>query len=207
MIYCNFSAICRSNCGGGSDFTVHRAPLYMRMYGSRSGHDGSACPKRSSDPPGIRRATFMQAEWIASASASLRRRCSCAIDRPSETYGLCVNLDPLTVADPAQQHGRADFMRQINCKVGLTTVLCLRMSRLADSIVRQNMTSPASLEPETSCFAARCYRHHRLFRRSSHVLKTSHNQQEVKVIRQKAPHGEGGIPRLGVTPGGRNLYH
>ena len=31
-------------------------------------------------------------------------------------------------------------------------------------------------------------------------------QQEVKVIGQKAPHG-GPIPRLGVTPGGRKLYH
>ena len=31
-------------------------------------------------------------------------------------------------------------------------------------------------------------------------------EQEVKVIWQKAPHG-GLIPRLGVTPGGRNLYH
>ena len=31
-------------------------------------------------------------------------------------------------------------------------------------------------------------------------------QQEVKVIWQKEPHG-GPIPRLGVTPGGRNLYH
>jgi len=30
--------------------------------------------------------------------------------------------------------------------------------------------------------------------------------QEVKEIWQKAPHG-GPIPRLGVTPGGRNLYH
>jgi len=31
-------------------------------------------------------------------------------------------------------------------------------------------------------------------------------EQKVKVIWQKAPHG-GPIPRLGVTPGGRNLYH
>jgi len=31
-------------------------------------------------------------------------------------------------------------------------------------------------------------------------------RQEVKVIWQKAPHG-GPIPRLGVIPGGRNLYH
>jgi len=31
-------------------------------------------------------------------------------------------------------------------------------------------------------------------------------RQEVKVIWQKAPHG-GPIPQLGVTPGGRNLYH
>ena len=31
-------------------------------------------------------------------------------------------------------------------------------------------------------------------------------QQEVKVIWQKATHG-GPIPRLGVTPVGRNLYH
>jgi len=30
-------------------------------------------------------------------------------------------------------------------------------------------------------------------------------KQEVKVIWQKAPHG-GPIPRLGVTPGSRNLY-
>ena len=32
------------------------------------------------------------------------------------------------------------------------------------------------------------------------------HQQEVKVIWQKVPHG-GPIPRLGVTPGGRKLYH
>ena len=32
------------------------------------------------------------------------------------------------------------------------------------------------------------------------------SKQEVKVIWQKAPHG-GPIPRLGVTPGGRKLYH
>jgi len=31
-------------------------------------------------------------------------------------------------------------------------------------------------------------------------------EQEVKVIWQKAPHG-GPIPRLGVTPVGRKLYH
>ena len=31
-------------------------------------------------------------------------------------------------------------------------------------------------------------------------------KQEVKVIWQKAPHG-GPIPRLGVAPGGRKLYH
>jgi len=31
-------------------------------------------------------------------------------------------------------------------------------------------------------------------------------KQEVKVIWQKVPHG-GPIPWLGVTPGGRNLYH
>ena len=36
--------------------------------------------------------------------------------------------------------------------------------------------------------------------------ESSNNQQEVKVIWQKAPHG-GPIPRLGVTPGGRKLYH
>ena len=34
----------------------------------------------------------------------------------------------------------------------------------------------------------------------------SYGKQEVKVIWQKAPHG-GPIPRLGVTPGGRKLYH
>ena len=44
----------------------------------------------------------------------------------------------------------------------------------------------------------------------SHRMKTVSNEykneQEVKVIWQKAPHG-GPIPRLGVTPGGRKLYH
>jgi len=38
------------------------------------------------------------------------------------------------------------------------------------------------------------------------ILSIAWNEQEVKVIRQKAPHW-GPIPRLGVTPGGRNLYH
>jgi len=32
------------------------------------------------------------------------------------------------------------------------------------------------------------------------------DKHKVKVIWQKAPHG-GPIPRLGVTPGGRKLYH
>ena len=36
--------------------------------------------------------------------------------------------------------------------------------------------------------------------------KVQGTKQEVKVIWQKAPHG-GPIPRLGVIPGGRNLYH
>jgi len=31
-------------------------------------------------------------------------------------------------------------------------------------------------------------------------------KSKVKIIRQKAPHG-GPIPRLGVTPLGRKLYH
>jgi len=47
------------------------------------------------------------------------------------------------------------------------------------------------------------------FHPSIHVFisrKCPHNEQEVKVIWQKAPHW-GPIPRLGVTPGGRNLYH
>jgi len=38
------------------------------------------------------------------------------------------------------------------------------------------------------------------------TVSLSVSQQEVKVIWQKAPHG-GPIPRLGVTPGGRKLYH
>ena len=37
-------------------------------------------------------------------------------------------------------------------------------------------------------------------------LRNLNIKQEVKVIWQKAPHG-GPIPRLGVTPGGRKLYH
>jgi len=41
---------------------------------------------------------------------------------------------------------------------------------------------------------------------SVHGMIINDNEQEVKVIWQKAPHG-GPIPRLGVTPGGRNLYH
>ena len=38
------------------------------------------------------------------------------------------------------------------------------------------------------------------------VLIDTQVKQEVKVIPQKAPHS-GPIPRLGVTPGGRKLYH
>ena len=38
------------------------------------------------------------------------------------------------------------------------------------------------------------------------INKQQQQQQEVKVIWQKAPHG-GPIPRLWVTPGGRKLYH
>jgi len=38
------------------------------------------------------------------------------------------------------------------------------------------------------------------------MLWLSDGKQEVKVIWQKAPHG-GLNPRLGVTPGGRKLYH
>ena len=41
---------------------------------------------------------------------------------------------------------------------------------------------------------------------SSIFMKLYVFEQEVKVIWQKAPHG-GPIPRLGVTPGGRKLYH
>jgi len=37
-------------------------------------------------------------------------------------------------------------------------------------------------------------------------FQVTSEKQEVKVIWQKAPHG-GPIPRLGVTPGGRKLYH
>jgi len=37
---------------------------------------------------------------------------------------------------------------------------------------------------------------------------SSNMKQEVKVIGQKAPHSSYlPIPLLGVTPGGRNLYH
>jgi len=38
------------------------------------------------------------------------------------------------------------------------------------------------------------------------TIYTVVHKQEVKVIWQKTTHG-GPIPRLGVTPGGRNLYH
>ena len=38
------------------------------------------------------------------------------------------------------------------------------------------------------------------------LIRYRNEEQEVKVIWQKAPHG-GPIPRLGVTPGGRKLYH
>jgi len=40
----------------------------------------------------------------------------------------------------------------------------------------------------------------------SEWITVTNCEQEVKVIWQKAPHG-GPIPRLGVTPGGRKLYH
>ena len=37
-------------------------------------------------------------------------------------------------------------------------------------------------------------------------VKHYNKEQEVNVIWQKAPHG-GPIPRLGLTPGSRKLYH
>jgi len=50
--------------------------------------------------------------------------------------------------------------------------------------------------------------HRHMGKHITEVLDDSVGQwkQEVKVIWQKAPHG-GPIPRLGVIPGGRNLYH
>jgi len=45
-----------------------------------------------------------------------------------------------------------------------------------------------------------------IVRENQTVLSAVFAKQEVKVIWQKAPHG-GPIPRLGVTPGGRRLYH
>ena len=42
--------------------------------------------------------------------------------------------------------------------------------------------------------------------KEQHANLSLKTEQEVKVIWQKAPHG-GPIPRLGVTPGGRKLYH
>ena len=48
---------------------------------------------------------------------------------------------------------------------------------------------------------------HNLSPHLSYISTLPHiTQEEVKVIWQKAPHG-GPIPRLGVTPGGRKLYH
>ena len=44
------------------------------------------------------------------------------------------------------------------------------------------------------------------FNISSYFLQHNMIEQEVKVIWQKAPRG-GPIPRLGVTPGSRNLYN
>jgi len=41
---------------------------------------------------------------------------------------------------------------------------------------------------------------------SVRTYPSKNNKKEVKVIWQKASHG-GPIPRLGVTPGGRKLYH
>ena len=43
-------------------------------------------------------------------------------------------------------------------------------------------------------------------RTSEYCHTVWYEKQEVKVIGQKAPHG-GPISRLGVTPGGRKLYH
>ena len=48
--------------------------------------------------------------------------------------------------------------------------------------------------------------HQQEYQTHSAIILSSDLQQEVKVIWQKAPHG-GPIPRLGVNPGGRKLYH
>ena len=65
-------------------------------------------------------------------------------------------------------------------------------------------------ETAVTCWIWRCFLQQRqkslAVKSSARIRIPTQFQQEVKVIWQKAPHG-GPIPRLGVTPGGRKLYH
>ena len=79
----------------------------------------------------------------------------------------------------------------------LTIVKMVVVRRLEFSKFRVYVTWPLSPCYSTSlCISLK----------SENRLLSYDDQQEVKVIWQKAPHG-GPIPRLGVTPGGRKLYH
>ena len=104
-----------------------------------------------------------------------------------------------------------------------TRVPCCRNFRISDSSVRPLytwctvitiITSTTHTQTHTSLFRTSAWQLHRAdirWHKINTIINTLKNksqdgQQEVKVIWQKAPHG-GPIPRLGVTPGGRKLYH
>jgi len=75
-----------------------------------------------------------------------------------------------------------------------------------DYVLHCRILSPDKTEwrliSATLCGWRRCFEADQLWL----MLRIREEEQEVKVIWQKAPHGEP-IPRLGVTPGGRKLYH
>ena len=81
---------------------------------------------------------------------------------------------------------------------------CLMEVISATNTHRAQLTAVASPTAIKGAMRLSCLQ---LVRRGSGLGNGPTDQkQEVKVIWQKAPHG-GPIPRLGVTPGGRNLYH
>ena len=80
-----------------------------------------------------------------------------------------------------------------------------RNGRLPSAVVSLSWTT-SHIASQATCARFRILQHQHLQGATELVMSHKQLEQEVKVIWQKAPHG-GPIPRLGVTPGGRKLYH
>ena len=133
-----------------------------------------------------RRRNKSLAQRLSTWSVKIQRSCSDEDHLPADVQWSVTTLFSADVV--------GDVNGNVNAQ-GSPTVRCLRHGQTVHQ-TRRWITTHAP-----QCIIIQP------FSNSSRLLVVfSSHKQEVKVIRQKAPHG-GPIPRLGVTPGGRKLYH